>query len=99
MSRNPVLDLALSGVMRSEIALSLQSMKLHTVGSLLKAWGNPREQRGIEQIFDSPEQARHAMTTFACWLGMKTPALAKPVTAWWAGDVAPTPTFSPVSDN
>lgn len=72
--------------MRWEIAMSLQALKIHTVGSLLHAWRNPRNQRSIEQIFDSPEQARHALTTCSAWLGIETPAIANPVGAWWAGD-------------
>src|SRR5438270_486174 len=43
MSKNPVLDLPLSSVMRPEIALPLQHvLNLYTVGSLLKAWRSPK---------------------------------------------------------
>ena len=84
-SKNPILDLPLSEVMRSEIALPLQHvLHLHTVGSLLNAWRNPRNHKSIEQVFDSPQQARHAIATCAAWLGVKT--LATPnsnVSAWW----------------
>lgn len=73
--------------MRPEIALQLQQMlRLHTVGGLLKAWRNPRNHRGIEQIFDSPEQARHALAVCAAWLGIQTPASHEPVRAWWRGE-------------
>ena len=89
MARNPILDLPLSDVMRSEIALPLQHvMKLYTVGSFLSAWRNPKNHKSIEQVFDSPQQARHAVATCAAWLGVQT--LASPpnaaAAAWWIGD-------------
>ena len=72
MARNPVLDVPLSTVIREEIALPLQHvLKLYTVGSLLKAWRNPKNQPGIEQVFESPEQARHAVAVCATWLGVR----------------------------
>ena len=87
MSRNPVLDLPLADVMRSEIALPLQHvLKLYTVGSLLNAWRNPKNHRSIEQVFDSPQQARHAVAVCAAWLGVQTLAAPNPVPAWWVGD-------------
>ena len=86
MSKNPVLDVPLSSVMRPEIALPLQHvLKLYTVGSLLKAWRNPKNHRSIEQVFDTPEQARHAIATCANWLGINTLAHHEPVPAWWTG--------------
>ena len=91
MSRNPVLDLPLTAVMRSEIALPLQHvLKLYTVGALLGAWRSPRNQKSIEQLFDSPQQARHAIATCAAWLGAHTHALHKPVAEWWPRDAAKT---------
>src|SRR5688500_17355295 len=87
MSRNPVLDLPLNAVMRSEIALPLQHvLRLPTVGSLLNAWRNPKNQRSIEQVFDCPQQARHAVAVCAAWLGVQGQALATPVPAWWQRD-------------
>jgi hypothetical protein len=87
MSKNPVLDVPLSTVMRSEIALPLEHvMKIYTVGSLLKAWRNPKNHRSIEQLFDSGEQARHAVAVCAAWLGVQTLATHEPVPAWWARD-------------
>ena len=87
MSSNTILDLPLDKVMRSEIALTLQHiLKLHTVGSLLKAWGNPKNHKSIEQVFESPEQAHHAVATCAAWLGVPTQALHNSVTAWWPGE-------------
>jgi hypothetical protein len=84
MARNPVLDVPLSAVIRAEIALPLQHvLKLYTVGSLLKAWRNPRNHPSIEQVFESPEQARHALAVCATWLGVRTLAHHEPVPAWW----------------
>jgi len=89
MARNPILDLPLSDVMRPEIALPLQHvLRLHTVGTFLNAWRNPKNHKSIEQVFDSPQQARHAVAVCAAWLGVQslasTPAVAS--TAWWIGD-------------
>ena len=85
--RNPILDLALHDVMRPEIALPLQHVVLlYTVGSLLKAWRNPKTHRSIEQVFDSPEQARNAIAVCAAWLGVHSVAAPNPVPAWWAKD-------------
>jgi hypothetical protein len=85
--KNPILALPLSAVMRSEIALPLQHMlQLYTVGCFLRAWRSPRSQRSIEQIFDTPEQARHAAATCAAWLGIKTLAIHEIVPAWWVRD-------------
>ena len=87
MSKNPVLDLPLAAVMRQEIALPLQHvLQLYTVGSLLKAWRNPKNHRGIEQVFDTPEQARNAVAVCANWLGVQTLVAHEPVPAWWPGD-------------
>ena len=85
--KNPVLSLPLSAVMRTEIALPLQQMlHLYTVGCFLRAWRSPRSQKSIEQIFDTPEQARHFAATSAAWLGVKTPATRDLVPAWWKGE-------------
>ena len=89
MARNPILDLPLSDIMRSEIALPLQHvMKLHTVGAFLNAWRNPKNHKSIEQVFDTPQQARHAVAVCAAWLGVQT--LASPpnvaTAGWWIGD-------------
>jgi len=83
-ARNPILDLPLADVMRSEIALQLQRMlNLQTVGSFLKAWGNPRNHKNIEQVFDSPEQAHHAAATCAAWLGIRIAVGHDPKLGWW----------------
>ena len=85
--KNPVLSLPLSAVMRSEIALPLgQMLHVYTVGSFLNAWRSPKAQRSMEQLFDSPEQARHAAATCAAWLGIHTLPLHKPVVAWWKAE-------------
>jgi hypothetical protein len=91
MSRNPILDLPLTSVMRSEIALPLQHvLHIATVGSLLRAWRSPKSQRSIEQLFDSPAQARHAVAVCAAWLGVETAPSNTLVDAWWHGDERPT---------
>ncbi len=87
--KNPVLDLPLTAVMRTEIALPLQVMNIYTVGNLLRAWRNPKNHRNIEQIFDSPEQARHAAATCAAWLGIRIRAEHKMAGGWWKDDQAP----------
>ncbi len=84
MSRSTILELPLNEVMRSEIALPLQHvLQLYTVGSLLNAWRNPRNHHSIEQVFDTPVQARHAIAVCAAWLGIPTPASPEPVSGWW----------------
>jgi len=84
MSRNPILDLPLTAVIRSEIALPLQQiLSIHTVGSLLGAWRNPQNQLSIEQIFDSPQQARHAVAVCATWLGVQMKPQATLPAGWW----------------
>jgi hypothetical protein len=86
---NPILDVPLNEVMRSEIALPLQQvLKLYTVGSFLRAWANPLNHQRIERVFDTPEQAHHAAMVCAGWLGCRatfTPA-AEPVVGWWRED-------------
>jgi len=87
MGRNPILDLPLNEFMRSEIALPLQHvLKLYTVGSFLNAWRNPKNHRSIEQVFDSPQQARHAVATCAAWRGVESRASQPSVSPWWIGD-------------
>jgi hypothetical protein len=87
MSRNPILDVPLTSVMRLQIALPLQQvLHLQTIGSLLKAWRNPKNQKSIEQVFDSPEQARHAIAVCATWLGVQCAPAAGDVAPWWQHD-------------
>jgi hypothetical protein len=90
MSRNPVLEVPLEQVMRSEIALPLAHvLQIYTVGSFLRAWRNPKNHKSIEQIFDSPQQARHAAAVCAAWLGIRAPAQTQPtplVGGWWRAD-------------
>jgi hypothetical protein len=90
MTKNPVLGLSLTQVMRSEIALPLQHvLQVYTVGNFLNAWRNPKSQKCIEQCFDSPQQARHAASTCAAWLGLATPPTLGPVPAWWLVEADP----------
>ena len=50
--KNPILDLPLTAVMRTEIAIPLQHvLKIYTVGGFLRAWRSPKNHRSIEQIF------------------------------------------------
>ena len=88
MARNPILDLPIKQVMRDEIALSLQHvLQIYTVGNFLNAWRSPRNQKSIEQIFDSPQQARHAAATCAAWLGVRSRASTSDmITEWWPRD-------------
>ena len=83
-ARNPILDLPLHDVMRSEIALPLRQMlNLYTVGHFLTAWKNPRNHRSIEQVFDFPEQAHHAAAVCAAWLGVRIAVGHDPSQGWW----------------
>lgn len=73
--------------MRSEIALPLQHvLQIYTVGNLLTAWRSPKNQKSIEQVFDTPQQARHAVSICAAWLGVQTIATPNPVPQWWIND-------------
>lgn len=86
MAEHPILDVPLDQVIRPDIAMPLQQMlRLYTVGNLLSAWRSPRNQRSIEQIFESPAQARHAIAVCTTWLGYETAPLSSPVPAWWIG--------------
>lgn len=91
---NPILRLPLERVLRPEIAIVLAQMYgLHTLGSLLSAWRDPRNREVIEKMFDTPQQAHHAVATFACWLSAGLPLALMSVREWWpkpaAGDAAP----------
>jgi hypothetical protein len=88
MPRNPILDVSLLDVMRSEIALPLQMMHLYTVGHFLRAWANPHNHPQIERLFDSPEQAHHAAAVCAGWLGCHSRFAPppEPVVGWWRSD-------------
>ena len=64
-----------------------QILKVYTVGCFLKAWRNPKNHVSIEQVFDSPQQARHAAAICAAWLGVKTlPTLGDTVPQWWCDE-------------
>jgi len=87
MAKNPVLDVPLSDVMRSDIALPLQHvLRVYTVGGLLSAWRNPRNHKSIEQVFETPEQCRHAVSVCAAFLGIQSQAVTEAVPQWWASD-------------
>lgn len=86
MPKNPVLDLPLTAVMRSEIALPLQQiLNIPTVGCLLDAWQDPQAQKDIEEVFESPGQARHAVSVCATWAGYQVaPVHPSGSTEWWS---------------
>jgi hypothetical protein len=88
MSRNPVLDVPLTQVIRQDISLPLQHLKVFTVGGLLMAWRNPKSQKHIEQFFESPEQARHAVSVCATFLGVQSHFVTGDVQQWWAADAS-----------
>ena len=91
MRKNAILNVQLNEVMRSEIALVLQQvLKIYTVGGLLQAWANPKNHKSIEQVFDSPQQARHAVAVCAAWLGVRSGFTPAAVTNanWWRADEA-----------
>jgi uncharacterized protein YndB with AHSA1/START domain len=73
--------------MRTEIALPLQHVfRLYTVGNFLNAWRNPKNHKSIEQVFDTPQQARHAAAVCATWLGIQAVVAPNPIPEWWARD-------------
>jgi hypothetical protein len=85
-----ILDVPLTSVLKPEIALALQQMlRLYTLGNLLEAWHDSREQRRIEQLFDSSEQAHHAVSVCATWVGFDVQVLRRPMGSdpWRAGDI------------
>ena len=88
--KDPIRDLPLTDIMRPEIAPTLEHvLYIYTVGSLLDAWRNPKSQRSIEQAFESPQQARHAVATCATWLGVRWDGIQRAGTAgWWTDDRA-----------
>ena len=82
-----VLGLPLSQVMRPEIAMTLQHiLQLYTVGSFLNAWRNPKNHKSIEQVFDTPQQARHAAAVCATWLGVQSNVSHAVAGIWWSGE-------------
>lgn len=89
MTGNPILDLPLDKVIQPHIALPLQQLfNVWTVGNLLQGWTEPGQRRRIEQIFDCPQQARHAIATCAAWAGAKSPFMLTqmPQGRWWRND-------------
>ena len=49
-------------------------------------WRCPGNHQCIEDLFDSPEQARNAIAVSATWLGVRMPPAAGPVSGWWRSD-------------
>jgi hypothetical protein len=88
--KHPILNLPLNSVMRPEIALTLQHvLQIFTVGAFLNAWRNPKNHKSIEQVFDTPQQARHAAAVCATWLGLQTRPTHETPGAWWTCDERP----------
>lgn len=86
-AEHPILNLPLGAVLKPQIAVMLgHLMQLHTVGAFLNAWRDADGQRSIEQLFDSPQQARHAVTVCATWLGLRTRPVHEIAGDWWIGD-------------
>lgn len=84
MAPDDVEALSLSSILRPEIALPLaRLLHIYTVGALLARWRSPRDRESIEQLFDSPEQARQAVGVCGGWVGITARALHRPVDAWW----------------
>jgi len=90
MARSAVLNLPLDQVMRPHIALTLQHvLHLYTVGNFLAAWHEPQNKTTIEQVFDSPAQARHAASICAAWLGARSVVMVDPAIGWWNAEDRP----------
>lgn len=86
MWKNAILGLPITDIIREDIALPLHHVfQIYTVGSFLQAWANPSFQREIEELFDSPDQARHAAATCAGWIGAKVSLSLRPERelGWW----------------
>lgn len=90
MRKNLILEVPLTEVMRTEIALPLQQvLRIYTVGGFLSAWANPKNQKSIEQVFETPGQAQHAASVCAAWLGVRSSFTLPPVNSgWWRSDDA-----------
>lgn len=85
--KNVILSLPLTEVLRPEIALTLQHvLRIYTVGSLLDGWRQPKTQRSIEQVFETPQQARHAVATCATWIGSAWNNMHTVEGGWWVED-------------
>lgn len=84
MINRAIIMLPLAEVFQAELASRLQHLlRLQTVGSLLLAWRNPYGRKEIERLFDSPQQARHALATCAAWLGVAKPPPPEAIPSWW----------------
>jgi hypothetical protein len=78
------MSIPLQSVIKPQIAIMLQQLLgLHTVGAFLNAWRDDEMQRHIEQLFDSPAQARQAITVCATWLGLRARPVQDLPGCWW----------------
>lgn len=88
IDRDLILDVPLTSLFRPEIALTLQQvLRIYTVGNLLEAWNSPRQQRRIEQLFDSPDQAQHALSVCFAWMGTQPPVTMQVQQSPWLNGV------------
>ena len=89
LRRDAILNLPLNAVLRTEIALPLQLLGVYTIGQFLTNWRDPAAQDELSALFDSPQQARHAVAVCANWLGgrfapvMQADFVQQP---WWRND-------------
>ncbi|HMO25909.1 MAG TPA: hypothetical protein PKB10_06530 [Tepidisphaeraceae bacterium] len=92
METSAILEMSLSSILKPDLALQLQQLcAIQTVGGFLRAWHDPRGQKQIEQIFETPSQARQAAATCSAWLGQVARYVPAPVPTWWASDRDPRP--------
>ena len=89
LRRDAILNLPLNAVLRTEIALPLQLLGVYTIGQFLTSWRDPDAQGELSALFDSPQQARHAVAVCANWLGGRFAPVMQADFAqqpWWKMD-------------
>jgi len=87
MAKNPVLDLPLGEIMRSEIALRLQHvLHLYTVGNFLSAWRNPRTTRASSRCSIPRNRPTTPSPSGAAWLGINVSVSNDPAGLVWPTD-------------
>jgi hypothetical protein len=86
--KQAIFDLPLEAVLRPEIALPLQLLNVFTIGQFLCAWHDPNLQQDMTAMFDSPQQARHAVAVCANWLGGRSAPIMHSAWSepWWHRD-------------
>jgi hypothetical protein len=89
LRRDAILNTPLTYVLRSEIALPLQLLGVYTIGQFLTQWREGHAQNDLMALFDSPQQARHAVAVCANWLGGRfAPVMQAGFcdAPWWRAD-------------